>query len=86
MDLWVKKIENQILKPLDQWRNDLYGYWMVVTDTQIIKGVKMVIARYYGTDEDKILDLWNELGPTAEYHFNKRCNWLGGAFIAKTDC
>ena len=85
MDLWVKEVENPILKPLDQWRNDLYGYWMVITDSQVINGVKMAIARYYGTDEDKILDLWSELGPTAEYRLNKRSNWLGGAFIAKTD-
>jgi len=85
MELWVKEVKNPILKPLDQWRDDLYGYWMVVTDTQVIDGIKMAIARYYGTDEEKILDLWCELGPTAEYRLNKRSNWLGGAFIAKTD-
>ena len=85
MELWVKEIENPILKPLDQLRDDYYGYWMVITDTQVINGIEMAIARYYGTDEDKILDLWSELGPTAEYRLNKRSNWLGGAFIAKTD-
>jgi len=81
----VKKVDNPIMKPLDQLRDDYYGYWMVITDTQIVNGIKMAIARYYGTDEDKILDLWSDLGPTAEYRLNKRSNWLGGAFIAKTD-
>ncbi|MDR2650112.1 MAG: hypothetical protein LBB94_10415 [Clostridiales bacterium] len=57
MELWVKEVENPILKPLDQWRDDLYGYWMVITDTQVIDGIKMAIARYYGTDENRILDL-----------------------------
>jgi hypothetical protein len=57
LELWVKEVENPILKPLDQWRDDLYGYWMVITDTQVIDGIKMAIARYYGTDENRILDL-----------------------------
>ena len=85
MDLWVKEVENPKLMALDQLRDDYYGYWMVITDSQTIDGIKMAVARYYGTDENKILDLWSELGPTAEYRLNKRSNWLGGAFIAKTD-
>jgi len=50
----VKDVENQVLKPFDQWRDELYGYWMVYTDMQIIDGVKMVVARYYGTDKEKL--------------------------------
>ena len=33
-ELWVKKIEQPNLKPLNQWRDELYGYWMVFSDTK----------------------------------------------------
>ena len=39
----VGTVEDQVLKPFDQWRDDLYGFWMVYTDMQIIDGVKMAI-------------------------------------------
>jgi len=48
--LWVREVENPLLKPLNQWRDELFGYWMVVTDSKIVDGISMAIARYYGTD------------------------------------
>ena len=88
-DLWIKQIENPVIKPLNQWREELFGYWMVVTDSTSIDGISMARARYYGTDREKLLDIWNELclkteEPTVEILCNKRSNWMGGAFIAKT--
>ena len=87
-DLWVRQVENPTLRPLNQWRDELFGFWMIVTDATIIDGISMAIARYYGTDREKLLDIWNELcmeseEPTAEFFCNKRSNWMGGAFIAK---
>jgi len=87
-DLWIKQIENPVLKPLNQWRDELYGYWMVVTDSTTIDGISMAIARYYGTDREKLLDIWNDLcmeaeEPNVEILCNRRTNWMGGAFIVK---
>ena len=89
-DLWVKEVINPTLRPLDQWRDELYGYWMVVTDSTTIDGVKMAIARYYGTDREALLDIWNDLclkleEPTVKILCNKRSNWMGGAFIVKAE-
>jgi len=87
-ELWIKEIESPASKPLNQWRDELYGYWMVVTDSVSIDGVDMATARYYGTDREKLLDIWNGLcmetpEPTVAIHCNKRSNWMGGAFVAK---
>jgi uncharacterized membrane protein (DUF106 family) len=84
----VKTVENQVLKPLDQWRDDLYGFWMVYTDIQIIDGVKMAIARHYGTDKEKLYDLYEMLQeatdePTVGIVFNQKSNWMGGVFLVK---
>ena len=88
-EIEVKTVENQILKPLDQWRDDLYGFWMVYSDMQIIDGVKMVIARHYGTNKDKLYDLYEALQevedePTVGIVFNQKSNWMGGVFLAKS--
>jgi len=88
-DLWVKQVDNPVLRPLNQWREELLGYWMVVTDSSTIDGVNMAIARYYGTDREKLLDIWNDLcleteEPNVRILCNKRSNWMGGAFIVKT--
>ena len=87
-DLWVKQIENPTLKPLNQWRDELFGYWMVVVESMTIDGIKMAKAVWYGTDREKLLDIWNDLcveaeEPTVEILCNKRSNWMGGAFIVK---
>jgi len=89
-ELWVKQVENPISKPLNQWREELYGYWMVVTDMKNADGVRMATARYYGTDEDKLYDIWNDLclasaKPDVGIRYNKRDNWMGGAFLAKSE-
>ena len=89
-DLWVREVKNPTLRPLNQWRNELFGYWMVVTDSTTIDGINMAIARYYGTDRESLLDIWNDLclkteEPTVEILCNKRSNWMGGAFIVKID-
>ena len=89
-ELWIKKIENPVLKPLNHWRDELFGYWMVVTDSTTIDGIRMAVARYYGTDREKLLDIWNDLcleteEPSVEILCNKRSNWMGGAFIAKAN-
>ena len=89
-ELWVKPVENPVSKPLNQWRDELYGYWMVVTDTKTVNGTNMATARYYGTDEDKLYDIWDELclasdKPDVSILYNKRGNWFGGAFLAKAD-
>ena len=88
-DLWIKQVENPELKPLNQWREELFGYWMVVIDSDSIDGIKMAKAVWYGTDREKLLDIWNSLcietdEPTVEIICNKRSNWMGGAFIVKT--
>jgi len=88
--LWVKEVENPILKPLNDWRDELYGYWMVVTDMKDVDGVRMAIARFYGTDEEKLYDIWDKLcieigEPTVGIRLNKKSNWLGGAFLAKAE-
>jgi len=88
--LWVKKINQPELKPLNQWRDELYGYWMVFSDTKQNNGEKMVIARYYGTDKDKLYTLYDELHsaaeePTVGIVFNKRSNWMGGVFLDKPE-
>ena len=61
---------------------------MVVTDSTTIDGISMAIARYYGTDREKLLDIWNDLcmeaeEPNVEILCNRRTNWMGGAFIVK---
>jgi hypothetical protein len=43
-DLWVKDIETPTLKSLCQWRDELYGFWMVYSDTKLVEGEKMVIV------------------------------------------
>ena len=89
-DLWVKMVDNPILRPLNEWRDELYDSWMVVTDMEYINGEKMAIARYYGTDKEKLYALYNELHdaanePTVSILLNKRSNWMGGVFLAKTE-
>jgi len=86
----VKTVENQELKPFDQWRDDLYGFWMVYSDLQIINGIKMVVARYYGINKEKLYDIYDDLQaatdePTVGIVFNKKSNWMGGAFLAKSN-
>lgn len=89
-DLWVKQVENPILKPLNQWRDELFGYWMVVSDSATVGGIKMAKAVWYGTDREKLLDIWSMLcsessEPTTKIVCNRRSNWMGGAFIVKAD-
>jgi len=89
-ELWVKEVENPVLRPINQWRDELYGYWMVFSDTIRINDEKMVIARYYGTDRVKLYELYNKLHnttnePTVGIIHNNRSNWLGGVFLAKTE-
>ena len=89
-DLWVKDIETPTLKPLSHWRNELYGFWMVYTDTKIVEGEKMVVVRYYGTDKEKLYAKYKELRneidePTVGIVQNMRSNWLGGVFLAKAE-
>jgi len=87
--LWVKKVESPALKPLDQWRDDFYGYWMVYSDVAHENGEKLAIARYYGTDKLKLYDLYDALHAKSDelsvgILHNKRSNWMGGVFLAKT--
>ena len=87
-DLWVKDIETPTLKPLSQWRDELYGFWMVYSDTKLVEGEKMVVARYYGTDREKLYAKYRDLRnatdePTVGIVQNMRSNWLGGVFLAK---
>ena len=86
--LFVKDAENQVLKPLNDWRDELYGYWMVYTDIQMVDGIKMAIARHYGTDKEKLHELYEALEdaagePTVGIVFNQKSNWMGGVFLAK---
>ena len=90
MKKWIKEVENPVLKPLNDWRDELYGYWMLVSDTDIVDGIRMARARYYGTDREKILDLWET--PPADcdpsnvtFYNNKRSKNMGGAFLVKVD-
>jgi|GEM_PF-3132939 len=88
--LWVKTVDNPTLKPLNQWRDELYDFWMIVTDIEYVDGEKMAIARYYGTDKEKLYALYNDLHaaakePTVSILLNKRSNWMGGVFLAKTE-
>ena len=85
-NMWVKEIVDPTLKPLDQWRDELYGYWMVVTDLTTIDGVRLAIARYFGTDREALLDIWNDLclkseEPNVKIFCNKRSHWMSGVFI-----
>ena len=89
-ELWVKEVEHPTSKPLDTWRDELYGFWMLVTDMKMIDGERVGIARYYGTDRGRILDLWSELNESSDdsnigFFCNKRSNWMGGAFLVKTE-
>jgi len=89
-DLWVKEVKDSALKPLDEWRDDLYGYWMVFSDVSYKDGEKMAIARYYGTDKLRLYELYDALHSDAEdltvgIIQNKRSNWMGGVFLAKTE-
>jgi hypothetical protein len=85
---WIKEVENPVPKPLSQWRDELYGYWMVATDSRTANGIKSVIARYYGTDMERIYAICGELcaqteEPDAEVFHNVKSNWMGGAFLVK---
>ena len=89
-ELWVKQVENPMSKPLNQWREELYGYWMVVSDTKSVDGINMATARYYGTDREKLLDIWDELclasdKPDVGMLCNIRSIWMGGAFLVKNE-
>ena len=89
-ELWVKPVENPVSKPLNQWRDEFYGYWMVVSNTKSIDGIDMATARYYGTDREKLLDIWDELclaseKPDVEMVCNIRSAWMGGAFLVKNE-
>ena len=89
--MYAKKVENQKLKPINDWRDELYGYWMVFTDVEYIDGIKMGVARYYGTDKEEMYSLYHELRgdtvePTIGILYNKHGNdWLGGVFVAKAE-
>ena len=90
--LWVKEIETPILKPLNQWRDELYGYWMVYTDIGIVDGVKMAVVRCYGTDKDRMYDLYDKFFEASDESahkvgilFNSKSNWIGGVFLGKSD-
>ena len=88
-ELWVKEVENPTIKPLNQWREELYGYWMVFYNSQDVGGERMAAVRYYGTDKEKLYDLYDELHslsdePTVGILQNKRGNnWMGGVFLIK---
>ena len=89
-DLWVKEVDSSTLKPLDQWRDDLYGYWMVFSDIKYENGEKLAIARYYGTDKSKLYELYDALHDKSKelsvgITQNKRSNWLGGVFLDKAE-
>ena len=89
-ELWIKEVANPSLKPLNQWREELYGYWMVFSDIQTINGEKMVVARYFGTDRKGLLSKYKELHdavnePTVGIDCNRRGNWMGGVFLVKAE-
>ena len=88
----IKAVENPVMKPLNEWRDELYGYWMVYSDRQLNNGVETVIARHYGTDKEKLYSLYDEMHAVADdpttvgILFNKRGNnWMGGVFLVKTE-
>lgn len=75
---------------MSQWRDELYGYWMVFSETKQKDGEKMAVVKYYGTDKDKLYSLYNELHnaadePTVGIILNKRSNWMGGVFLYKSE-
>jgi hypothetical protein len=70
--LWVKEVENPKLKPFNQWRDELYGYWMLYVDTKIINGEKNTIAKYYGTDKMRLYEMYREL-----HENNKNSSTIG---------
>ena len=87
-ELWFKEIKNPVSKPMDEWRDELYGYFMVVTDIHYLEGLKMATARFYGTDREKLLDIWSELCDTretvdVEFVCNIKSSWMGGVFLDK---
>ena len=90
-EIWIKEVENQVLKPIDEWRNELYGYWMVYSDVKQVNGVEMAVARYYGTDKIEMYKRYTELHaaaeePTVGILLNKRGNnWMGGVFLVKAE-
>ena len=86
-DLWVKEVKSPNLKPLDQWRDDFYGYWMVYSDVAHENGEKLAIARYYGTDKLKLCDALHAKSEELLVGIlhNKRSNWMGGVFLAKAE-
>ena len=59
--LWVKEVKDSALKPLNEWRDNFYGYWMVFSDISYKNGEKMAIVRYYGTDKLKLYELYDDL-------------------------
>ena len=88
--LWVKEIENPILKPLNVWRDEFYGFWMVYTDLCMIAGVKHAVARYFGTDKNELYNLYDLLQETSDtstvgIECNQRSNWMGGVFLVASD-
>ena len=88
--LWVEEVAGSALKPLTELRNDYYGYWMVVTDSETRNGIDTARVHSFGTDRERLLDIWNELclkseEPTVEFLCNKKSNWMGGVFVAKTE-
>ena len=88
--LWVKEVDNPVSRPLDEWRYELYGYWMLVTNMQTIDGERTGVARYYGTDREKILDLWGEFNESSSFSevgffCNKKSKWMGGAFLVTAE-
>ena len=87
-ELWVKEVISPISKQLSQWRDELYGYWMVISDVRTVDGIEIATAMFYGTDKEAVYDkcdiLRSSTGDiTCEVLHNKRSNWVGGAFLAK---
>ena len=88
--LWVKEVENPVLKPLNEWRDELFGFWMVYSDLCMIAGIKHVVVRYFGTDISKLYSLYDMLqeasvAPTVGITCNQKSNWMGGVFLAASN-
>ena len=87
-ELWIKEIETPAFKPLNQWREELYGYYMITSEEKIVDDIEMISVYYYGTDKEKLNNIWYELQSKVEdlsivIPLNKRSNWLGGAFLVR---
>ena len=88
--LWVKKIEKPALKPLNEWRDELFGLWMVYSDLCMVSGVKHAMARYFGTDKNELYNLYDSLqeasdAPTVGIVYNQKSNWMGGVFLVASN-